>query len=236
MSNNIKLKKIKNSCSYKSRMCRYCNKKELIDGPRFQACSRCSISYYCSKECQKSDWPVHKNQCSTQQKLADDSGSLKTFKNLSNSALAFAQNRYFDIVKEMRKCKVESNTNLQDMILFIEHSPSDIPISNQFQIVILSDLLQRRNLPRTLKLLISDEMNFNSLAPAIIERRSSLSPAMFLVLTMRSSDFNTNIFRISLNAPSGVEDMYTDEIIENPQKQKELIAKYWPDHPTLAFF
>ena len=233
MSNKEKVKLIKGTSNYKVRMCRYCNKRELVDGQRFQACSRCSISYYCSKECQKSDWPVHKLHCSTQQELLDDDGGLKTFRNLSNSALAFAQNRYVDIVKEMRKCKVETNTNVQDMILFIEHRPSQIPISNQFHIVILSDLLQRRNLPRTLDLLISDEMNFNQISPIIIERRASLSPAMFLILTTRSSDFSANIFRCSVKTPNGIEDLYSDEIIESPQKQKELIAKYWPEHPSL---
>lgn len=231
-SNNVKIKKIKGTNNYKVRMCRCCNKKETVQ-QRYKACSRCSISYYCSKECQLTDWPVHKLQCAQQQELVEENGGLKNFRALSNSALGFAQNRYVDIIKEMRKCKVATQTNVQDMVLFIEHSPSQIPISNQFSIIVLSDLLQRRNLPPKLELLLSDEMNFNELSPIIRERRSSLSPAMFQILTTRSSDFSTNLFRCSVKTPSGIEDMYTDEIIESQQKQNELIRKYWPDHPSL---
>ncbi len=41
-----------------------------------QKCSRCNASYYCSRECQLSDWQIHKSLCSERSdyvcKLADE--------------------------------------------------------------------------------------------------------------------------------------------------------------------
>lgn len=50
-----------------ARVCRVCESK---DGLR--ACARCKKVYYCSKDCQVSDWKRHKQTC----KLAKDVGSL----------------------------------------------------------------------------------------------------------------------------------------------------------------
>jgi len=54
-----------NKKPFSIKMCRYCNKSELSD--EFQlslmACARCQNTFYCSKECQKDDWKVHKKHC-----------------------------------------------------------------------------------------------------------------------------------------------------------------------------
>ena len=41
-----------------------CNK---CGNPGTLRCSKCKKVYYCSKECQKSDWKTHKLSCSTSQ-------------------------------------------------------------------------------------------------------------------------------------------------------------------------
>ncbi|KAF9015915.1 hypothetical protein BDZ89DRAFT_1166524 [Hymenopellis radicata] len=40
----------------------------LPDGTRFQRCSRCRISMYCSQSCQRGDWPKHKEDCERDQR------------------------------------------------------------------------------------------------------------------------------------------------------------------------
>jgi hypothetical protein len=42
--------------------CANCEKKEKLE-KEFQKCSRCNSVYYCSKICQRTDWPSHKQIC-----------------------------------------------------------------------------------------------------------------------------------------------------------------------------
>lgn len=46
-----------------TRICNFCGKKE----PHMPTCSRCRTMLYCSKECQKKDWPSHKLTCNKEQ-------------------------------------------------------------------------------------------------------------------------------------------------------------------------
>ncbi|XP_048738253.1 uncharacterized protein LOC125652855 isoform X2 [Ostrea edulis] len=40
--------------------CRTCNKRKKT----MKRCTRCRLVYYCSRECQTTDWPIHKTVCS----------------------------------------------------------------------------------------------------------------------------------------------------------------------------
>mmetsp|Transcript_30835 Transcript_30835/g.74554 ORF Transcript_30835/g.74554 Transcript_30835/m.74554 type:complete len:430 (-) Transcript_30835:211-1500(-) len=42
--------------------CMYCKVVET-DGAKHMQCSRCKVTFYCSKECQTSDWKRHKKEC-----------------------------------------------------------------------------------------------------------------------------------------------------------------------------
>ena len=43
--------------------CGNCRKSPEVDGVRLSACNRCKAIKYCSKACQKEDWPKHKRSC-----------------------------------------------------------------------------------------------------------------------------------------------------------------------------
>jgi hypothetical protein len=46
------------------RICSKCGKTEDEPGmTAFKRCARCKTQYYCSPECQRSDWPKHKKGC-----------------------------------------------------------------------------------------------------------------------------------------------------------------------------
>lgn len=42
--------------------CRNCDNMESSQ-KEFEKCSRCKLVFYCSKACQKADWPIHKKLC-----------------------------------------------------------------------------------------------------------------------------------------------------------------------------
>ena len=52
-------KSIIKSCAWEG--CGHCPTNE--GGPKLLACSSCMVPSYCSKDCQKADWPSHKKDC-----------------------------------------------------------------------------------------------------------------------------------------------------------------------------
>ncbi|KAI9010173.1 hypothetical protein DFJ74DRAFT_686262 [Hyaloraphidium curvatum] len=46
-----------------ARTCVACSKSTTDPKRDFQRCSRCGSAYYCSRECQRQDWPHHKAAC-----------------------------------------------------------------------------------------------------------------------------------------------------------------------------
>jgi hypothetical protein len=48
------------------RICVGCKKIEA--DKHYKLCSRCKTAYYCTVECQKADWGIHKDMCSTSKK------------------------------------------------------------------------------------------------------------------------------------------------------------------------
>jgi hypothetical protein len=51
--------------SHPDRGIQFCRKCDEVDdaSERFKQCSRCKVAYYCSRECQKEHWKIHKKEC-----------------------------------------------------------------------------------------------------------------------------------------------------------------------------
>lgn len=54
-----KLQEIKNRES----KCRNCERTKHVSGADLSVCARCRVVKYCSVECQKAHWNVHKKEC-----------------------------------------------------------------------------------------------------------------------------------------------------------------------------
>ena len=61
--------------------CATCLKAERVTEAS-NRCTRCKLAYYCSKKCQKDDWPAHKPHCT-----ADANTTLETCKAASTHSV-----------------------------------------------------------------------------------------------------------------------------------------------------
>jgi len=64
-------------------LCNECNKKDiynLLQVPSFSACGNCRSVVYCSKECQKKNWPNHKEFCKRVEFILKHQQHKKQFK------------------------------------------------------------------------------------------------------------------------------------------------------------
>lgn len=50
----------KNLLALAGKICSHCT---YMSSKMLPSCARCNIMCYCSQECQKTDWPVHKLTC-----------------------------------------------------------------------------------------------------------------------------------------------------------------------------
>lgn len=79
--------------SHHSSVCAYCNKISTT----FKRCSSCKKVRYCSKDCQKNDWPSHKNECPPPKPKMDPSDLKKIiFKQKFCSQLSFLKDTKSD--------------------------------------------------------------------------------------------------------------------------------------------
>ncbi|KAF7790060.1 hypothetical protein EIP86_001010 [Pleurotus ostreatoroseus] len=82
------------------RKCASCGKNKETDGVTLLQCKACGVDFYCSKECQTADWPLHKTKCKvnreSQQRLAaelpggvQDFDALRRWSRLHRPALQY---------------------------------------------------------------------------------------------------------------------------------------------------
>jgi len=91
--------------------CHKCFKEDAMES--FMVCSRCKIAYYCSEECQKAHWKLHKKLCYPSNKtdriqLDGDSPRLKAFM------------RYLGMRRLLAEL-ARQNQKADDMVLWLDY-------------------------------------------------------------------------------------------------------------------
>jgi hypothetical protein len=102
------------------KMCRHCNKTE--GEPNFQgslkACAQCKQAYYCSIECQKTDWTAHKRYCK-----ASHLSDAKTSGRPTGIASNFIQKNATEMLANIAVVCIETGTKPCDIIVLIDTKP-----------------------------------------------------------------------------------------------------------------
>jgi len=99
-----------------TKSCHHCNKSDSSDA--FQAslmkCARCKITFYCSKECQRADWKLHKGTCMP----AGTKPQMKHVENMETVVKIFARKFYILVmIKMVEACK---GTDLKKKDVLVE--------------------------------------------------------------------------------------------------------------------
>lgn len=125
-------------CSIK-RSCRKCSRKEsdLPEGTQLSNCSRCLSAFYCSKLCQKQDWPSHKNVCA---KVEPDSASLRKTNHAAISA--FIDENYFPIMRRFYELSQQHSIPKSDMVLVLDFWGDAPALKGEFEVSLLRDHLE----------------------------------------------------------------------------------------------
>jgi hypothetical protein len=120
--------------------CRYCDKTETqMDGTLLMKCQRCKVTYYCSRECQVTDWKRHKEMCKA---LDSESVSRSALKASRNTASSFIASNFFDIAKEVYKKTQELNVPKKELLLEIDFYGDAPALRNEFKVWLTSGLLE----------------------------------------------------------------------------------------------
>ena len=103
-----------------NRVCRYCNEGEFTKAfqESLRVCSRCQVTYYCTKECQRSDWKKHKLTCNP-----FDKEVRKAMGNTDNVTLNFLKCHYEPIMLELIRICDETGLNKKEMLLQADFKP-----------------------------------------------------------------------------------------------------------------
>lgn len=87
--------------------CQTCHSVEHLKG-----CSKCHVSYYCSIECQRSDWKSHKSIC-------------ESISNTTATNPWFSKKQRNDPLIHMKMLSLDEMTDLKDPVAFMDHIKKD---------------------------------------------------------------------------------------------------------------
>ncbi|CAJ1942148.1 unnamed protein product [Cylindrotheca closterium] len=108
-------------CGDGNKMCRKCCKSD--HSKSFQSslmkCARCHQAYYCSRECQKSDWKEHKKTCITKTK-----SEIVKSENIQQTFTAFCTNQYVHIMVKMVEACEKTGLTKDDMLVELNFKPN----------------------------------------------------------------------------------------------------------------
>jgi hypothetical protein len=218
------------------KVCRNCDKTEIqMDGALLMKCKRCKVVYYCSKECQVTDWKSHKTTCDI---VGSGSVSRSALKTSHTTASAFIQSNYFDIAKEVYKKAQEYNVPKTELLLEIDFYGDAPALRNEFKVWLLSSFLEGSSVavgaPGWFRTLV--EKKKNTLARDLSKEYEQVT-SNDLLAVCRAGNGVVSFSR--LDSP-GVETSYplfSDEVVESiGSEDYDRMVAYLGQHTTDEYF
>ena len=104
------------------RICQNCGKSDFsaLFQQSLKKCSRCFQAFYCSKECQKADWKIHKKTCvpKTKQDFITSECIQQTF-------MQFCQREYVHIMAKMAQACEQTGLSKNEMLVELNFKPDE---------------------------------------------------------------------------------------------------------------
>lgn len=96
------------------RVCRHCScsSSDVEFQKALLVCSRCKCAYYCSRDCQKSDWKAHKKTC-----VETSDSRLKEVEASQQLPLTFATRNYYEIMTSLLQVLDEHSLTIITLVL-----------------------------------------------------------------------------------------------------------------------
>lgn len=107
------------------RVCRHCScsSSDVEFQKALLVCSRCKCAYYCSRDCQKSDWKAHKKTC-----VETSDSRLKEVEASQQLPLTFATRNYYEIMTSILQVLDEhSLTSITLVLLELDFFSAKVP-------------------------------------------------------------------------------------------------------------
>jgi hypothetical protein len=118
--------------------CRHCEKVETLDSGMLMKCQRCKVTYYCSRECQVSNWKDHKGLCSE----LGSTEKRSAYKTQFTTLWVFVESNHFDIVKEVYKKAQEYNVPREELLVELDFYGDAPALRNEFKVRLTSDFFE----------------------------------------------------------------------------------------------
>jgi MYND finger len=176
-----------------------------------QVCSRCKITYYCSKECQVADWKSHRKICGTEKK------PTKTSENQMVSA--YVQQFYYEILKALYAATQERSVPKSQLILDLnfhtrighEVDSSSPALRGEFKVAVTKDYLEGRDSPAWF--VDCDEATQRTFLTTINDHFQCDLNARILVICRHAAGGSGSVYSLQLFCHTTKKSLFADDLV-----------------------
>jgi MYND finger len=195
-----------------TRCCHNCSKGSLDLGMnvKMSVCSRCKITYYCTKDCQVADWKNHRKFCGTAQKPTKTSEQMVS---------AYLQKFYYEILKALYAATQERSVPKSQLILDLDFHPrigheddsSSPALRGEFKVAVTKDYVDGKDSPAWFA--NCDEASKRHFLTTINDQCKRDLITHVLVICRHAAGGGGGVFRVQLTNPTTMKSLFADDLV-----------------------